>query len=252
MCRTFYKVISPVSLLLLMVIVLLPSCKMLTSSDFFKTEKDFSYAEFKPSEKEYRIQPFDKMDLKIYTNDGYKLVDVSNTPMTQNQILYNVEFDGQVKLPSLGRVALAGMTLREAESMLETKYAEFFIEPFVMLSVVNKRVIVFSGGSSSGQVLEMKNDNYTLIEALADAGGISQLSKSYKIKLLRGELTAPQIFVFNIRSIKDMQKANFVLQANDIIYVETRPAYGTRIVTEISPYLSILSSVLLVYGLFLR
>ena len=98
----------------------------------------------------------------------------------------------------------------------------------------------------------MKNDNYTLIEALADAGGVSEFGKSYKIKLLRGELTNPEIYVFNIRSVNDMKNANFILQANDIIYVEARPRYASRVVSEISPYLSLMSSILLVYALFMK
>lgn len=237
--------------LILLTVWALSSCKTLTSSDLFKTSAQYKYAEFKPSEKEYRIQPFDKIDMKIYTNDGYKLIDMT---VVQNQMApeYNVEFDGQIKLPSLGRVNLAGKTIREAEKELETLYSQIFIDPFVMISVTNKRVIVFSGGSSKGSVLEMKNDNYTLIEALADAGGISEFSKSYRIKLLRGDLNNPEIYVFNIREVADMQHANFILQANDIIYVDARPRYASRVVTEISPYLSLLSSVLLVYALFMK
>jgi polysaccharide export outer membrane protein len=245
----FRKGLNWVSILLIM--SGLPSCKSLTSSDLFKTGSQYKYADFKPSEKEYRIQPFDKIDMKIYTNDGYKLIDMAVVQHQQAPV-YGVEFDGQVKLPSLGRVNLAGKTVREAELELETLYSQIFIDPFVMVTVTNKRVIVFSGGSSNGSVLEMKNDNYTLIEALADAGGISEFSKSYRIKLLRGDLNNPEIFVFNIRNVADMQHANFILQANDIIYVDARPRYASRIVSEISPYLSLMSSVLLVYALFLK
>lgn len=236
---------------LIVVAVSLQSCRMLNSSDFFKTKSDFPYSEFKPSEKEYKIQPFDKIELKIFTNDGYKLIDLAAS-QGQSQISYNVEFDGQVKLPSVGRINIAGKTLREAESELETLYSNYFIDPFILISIINKRIIVFSGGSANGSVIEMKNDNYTLIEALADAGGISEMSKSYKIKLLRGDLQNPEIYVFNIRSIDDMKNANFILQANDIIYVEARPRYASRIVGEISPYLSLVSSVLLVYALFIK
>jgi len=237
--------------IIVLAVFALSSCRTLTSSDLFKTSPGYKYAEFKPSEKEYRIQPFDKIDMKIYTNDGYKLIDMA---VVQNQMApeYTVEFDGQIKLPSLGRVNIAGKTIREAETELEKLYSQIFIDPFVMISVTNKRVIVFSGGSSNGSVLEMKNDNYTLIEALADAGGISEFSKSYRIKLLRGDLTHPEIFVFNIRNVADMQNANFILQANDIIYVDARPRYASRVVSEISPYLSLLSSVLLVYALFMK
>ena len=229
----------------------LQSCKMLNSSDFFRTKSDFQFSEFKPSEKEYRLQPFDKIELKIYTNDGYKLIDMG-TVQLQNQIYYSVEFDGQIKLPSLGRINIAGKTIREAETELETQYSNYFVDPFVLINVINKRVIVFSGGSTNGKVIEMKNDNYTLIEALADAGGVSELGKSYKIKLLRGDLQNPEVYSFNIRNLTDMKTANFILQANDIIYVEARPRYASRIVGEISPYLSLLSSVLLVYALFMK
>lgn len=240
-----------VNVLIGLVLLSFTSCKMFNSSELFVTDPNFTYQEFKPSEKEYKIQPFDKIDVKVYSNDGYKLVDMNQINVVQQQ-LYLVEFDGQIKLPSVGRVMVSGLTIREAEKALEDKYKEYIVNPFVLMNVTNKRVIVFSSGSSKGNVLEMKNDNYTLIEAIADAGGLSDISKSHKIKLLRGDLNNPQIFVFNIRHISEMQKANFVLQANDIIYVEARPRYSSRIVAELSPYLSLISSALLVYGLFLK
>lgn len=225
----------------------------MNSNDMFRTDPAFQYSEFKPSEKEYKIQPYDKLDIKIYANDGFKLVDVSQTTMMQQtNIVYLVEYDGQVKLPTLGRVELSDKTIREAEAFLEEKYKEFFVDPFVVINVTNKRVIVFAGGSANGTVLSISNENYTLIEALAEAGGLSDFSKSHRIKLLRGDLTNPQVFMFNIRDLTDMKTANFLLQANDIIYVETRPKYASRIIGEISPYLSLLTTALFVYSLFLK
>lgn len=229
------------------------SCRTMTSNEMFRTDAEFKYSEFKPSEKEYKIQPFDKLDIRIYSNDGFKLVDVSQTTMMQQGNLnYLVEYDGKVKLPTLGRVELSGKTIREAESFLEEKYKEFFVDPFVVISVTNKRVIIFSGGASAGKVISLNNENYTLIEAIAESGGISDFSKSHQIKLLRGDLNNPEVFLFNIRDLKDMKTANFLLQANDIIYVETRPKYASRILGEITPYLSLLTTALFVYSLFLK
>ena len=225
----------------------------MNSNEMFRTDPAFQYSEFKPSEKEYKIQPFDKLEVRIYSNDGFKLVDVTQTTVIQqSNISYLVEFDGQVKLPTLGRVELSGKTIREAETFLEDKYREFFVDPFVVINVTNKRVIVFSGGASNGKVIPLNNENYTLIEAIAESGGISDFSKAHRIKLLRGDLTNPQVFLFNISELKDMKTANFLLQANDIIYVETRPKYASRIIGEISPYLSLLTSALFVYSLFLK
>lgn len=229
------------------------SCRTINSNEMFRTDPAYNYSEFKPSEKEYKIQPYDKLDIKIFANDGFKLVDVSQTTMvSQTAFSYLVEFDGKVKLPTVGRVEISGKTLREAESFLENKYKEFFVDPFVVINVINKRVIVFSGGAANGQVLPLTNENYTLIEALAEAGGISDFSKAHHIKLLRGDLNNPQVFMFNISDLNDMKTANFLLQSNDIIYVEARPKYASRVIGELSPYISLLTSALFIYGLFIK
>jgi polysaccharide export outer membrane protein len=217
----------------------------------FRVPSDYKYSDFKPNEKEYKIQPFDKLDVKVFYNNGVNLIELNQgTATSQSSIEYDVEYDGLVKLPSLGRISLTGLTVRQAEDLLETKYKEFIVDPFVKIAVINKRVIVFSNGSTSGKVLTLKNDNYSLIEALAESGGISDYTKSYRIKLLRGDINNPEVFLFNLQKVSDMKNANFILQANDIIYVESRPRYVSKVLSEITPYLSLLSSALLVYSIF--
>ncbi len=238
---------------ILIICISVVSCRTINSNEMFKTDPEFKFSEFKPSEKEYKIQPFDKLDVKILANDGFKLVDVSQSGgMTQTSLSYSVEYDGLVKLPTIGRILISGKTIREAEKMLEEKYKEFFVDPFILISVTNKRIIVFSGGSAAGSVIPLTNDNYTLIEAIAEAGGINDFSRSHKIKLLRGDLNNPEVFLFNIRDLNDMKSANFLLQANDIIYVESKPKYASKVISEIAPYIGLLTSALFIYGLFLR
>ena len=228
----------------------LTSCGIFNSNEMFKVPSEYQYAAFKPNEKEYKIQPFDKLDVKVFYNNGVNLIESQSGSMMQTPIEYNVEYDGLVKLPSLGRVALAGLTIRQAEELLENKYKELMIEPFVKINVTNKRIIVFTNGSSSGKVITLKNDNYTLIEALAESGGISDQTKSYKIKLLRGDLNNPDVFLFNLKKVSNMKDFNFILQANDIVYVEARPRYASKVLAEITPYLSLFSTALLIYSLF--
>ena len=236
--------------ILILLATFLTSCGIFNSNEMFKVPSEYQYAAFKPNEKEYKIQPFDKLDVKVFYNNGVNLIESQSGSMMQTPIEYNVEYDGLVKLPSLGRVALAGLTIRQAEELLENKYKELMIEPFVKINVTNKRIIVFTNGSSSGKVITLKNDNYTLIEALAESGGISDQTKSYKIKLLRGDLNNPDVFLFNLKKVSNMKDFNFILQANDIVYVEARPRYASKVLAEITPYLSLFSTALLIYSLF--
>lgn len=240
-------------IILVLVIASLSSCKVFIPNKMFKTNTDFSYTDFKPSEIEYKIKPFDKLSIRISTNDGFKLINIEgSSQQVQQGLEYPVEYDGKVKVPTLGRIEISNLTIREAEAKLEKLYGEFYQNPFVQITVTNRRVIIFNQGSESGSVINIEDENLTLFEAIAKVGGLSTLSKSYKIKLIRGSLNNPDIYIYNISSVKDMEKANFILQANDIIYVETRPKYVSKVLEEITPYLSLISSILLFYGLFYR
>ncbi len=245
--------IKLIHLLVICFAIVFSSCKLLNPSKMFDTPADYQYSEFKDLDKEYKIKPFDKLQVIITTNDGANLINYkggSNSQM-QGGMEYIVEYDGKVKLPSLGRIEIAGLTIREAEKKLEKEYSSLYQSPFVIIKVTNRRVFIFADGGTDGSVLNLEEENTTLIEAIAQTGGLSFDSKSYKIKLIRGDINnSPEVYIYNIYNLKDMQKANLLLKANDIIYIESKPRYATRILTEISPYLSLTTTILLVYGMF--
>lgn len=219
----------------------------------FKVDSNFEYDEFNLNKKEYLIKPFDKLDIRVYTNDGYELIDLSIQNQSRNiqrSLEYLVEHDGLVKVPTLGRIKIDGLTLREAEKYLEAKYANYYQNPFVQIKVTNRKVYVFKNSGTTATVLNIPDENMTLIEALAQSGGLSDLDQSYKIKLIRGDLTKePKVFEYNIYTLKDIENTNLILEANDIIYVDSRPKYVSRILNEINPYLGILTTILLIISL---
>lgn len=232
------------------------SCQVLNPERMLRTPPDFEYSDFSelPDNVEYRIAPDDELFFRLFTNDAERLVDPVNPTGNQmqraNQFTYVVEFDGMVKIPVLGRIKLSGLTLREAEALLENEFSEFYNRPFVQLRVTNHRVIVFPGGrGGSSQVVYLQNSNTSLFEALAQAGGIAD-GRASRIKLIRGNLNNPQVFLIDLSTIDGVQNADMILQANDIIYVEPRERIPQRIMENIGPYLSLLSSALIVYSLF--
>ena len=89
----------------------------------------------------------------------------------------------------------------------------------------------------------------TLIDAIAACGGLTEISRAYRIKLIRGNLTdKPKIYYWNVSSLETLDGTNILLEANDIIYVESRPQYVTRVLREISPYLTLVTTLMSVYG----
>jgi len=69
----------------IVIVLFLTSCKSLDPSKMFDTPNNYNYSEFKPLVKEYKIKPFDELDVKVYTNKGDKLIDFENATTQQQK-----------------------------------------------------------------------------------------------------------------------------------------------------------------------
>lgn len=241
--------------------ILSNSCKVLRPSEMFQTDENYPVSKFEPSKNEYVIQAFDRISLRVVSNEGESFFgtgnisenSTANFQRNQQGFEFPVEFDGLVKLPIVGRVKIVGMTVRQAEDFLEELYSQYFVNPFVLLKVTNRKVMVFMDSGTKASIIELPSENLTLIEAIAQSGGLTEISKAYKIKLIRGDLTKnPEIYYWNISTLSDLKDSNIILEANDIIYVDSKPRYISRIMNELSPYLTLATTLITVYGVFFK
>lgn len=245
-----------IALTIIAIALTMSSCKTLRPYEMLRTDKDYEFAQQESTHVEYVIQPNDKLNIRVLNNNGEAYFGFgggnsgSNTfNSTQNQAGFVVEYDGKVKLPILGRIDISGKTLRQAEDTLELLYAEYFPDPFVLVEANNRKVTMFMNGGSRVQAVPITNDQFTLIDAIAACGGLTEISRAYRIKLIRGNLTdKPKVYLWNVSSLETLDGTNLLLEANDIIYVESRPQHVTRVLREISPYLTLVTTLMSVYG----
>ncbi len=237
------------------------SCRTINPSVMFRTDGNYPIQiDQTIANKEYRLAPNDILGLSVYTNDGFKLVDLTAGALqggisfnqSTSGLQYTVDSEGSVKLPIIGTVKVRDYTIKEAERFLEEQYSAFYNKPFVILHVLNRRVLVFPGSGGAGKVVTMTNENTTLIEALALAGGITETGKAYRIKLIRGDTRNPQVQLIDLSTIEGMRQSNMQLQANDIIYVEPVPRISQQILAQITPIIGILTSMLLIYDIVIN
>jgi len=248
--------------LVLFCVSALCSCKTLTSTVMFKTDAGYKYSPTDPKQREIVIKPSDQLSIIMSTNNGLMLLEsttglegAGNSQLMQmqqngNQITYLVEQDSMVKIPTVGRIKLGGMTIKDAETLLEEKFALNYQKPFVKLKVTNRKVTLFFEEGTEGKIVKLPEENMTLIDAIAEAGGLSKNSKSYNIKILRGDPSNPLVINLNIRNVEDFRNSNMLLEANDIIYVESRTRYVYKVISELQPYLVLISTTVLVITYF--
>ncbi len=212
--------------------------------------------------REYRLTANDIIDFRLFANDGFKLIDIgslsSTSPAGANLVRqgfeYQLDYEGVTRLPIIGAVSLKGMTIREAEVHLEQRYSEYYVKPFAIIRVVNRRVIVFPGEPGAARVITITNNNTTLVEALAQAGGISDNGKAHKIRLIRqtADPGKPKIYKIDLSNMRNIAQANIVVQSNDIIYVEPRRQIANRALREVTPIISLASSLFTLYVIIAR
>lgn len=241
--------------LLLFSLLVFSSCKVFRSNLMLKTPKDFTYDKLVDSlaYTDYRIAPNDALQYRVFTNNGFDLINLSSTSAAgaglRTDLDVTVESDGFVKMPLIGRVSILGLTIKEAEKTFERLYSELYNEPFVTIKVTNKRVIVFPGNGGAAKVLPLANNNTSVMEAIAGAGGIMEDGKAYKVKLIRNNADPTQkayVYLMDLSHIDGLASARSKVQAGDIIYVEPRYRPVATAIREIAPVLTVLTSILLV------
>ena len=238
-------------LLILFIISAFMSACTINSHIMLKTNKDYVIDELLDVDNpEYKLSINDIINFRLFTNDGFEVIDMSAVNQSgnamflnqNNMIQYILRKDSLVELPIIGEVNLIDKTIYEAESYLEELYSKFYVDPYINLRVSSRRVIVFPGTGSSAQVVPLQFNNTTLIEALALVGGISNNSRANRIKLIRKNDGKQEVYLIDLSTIDGISDGTIILQSNDIIYVEPNPNYGREILQDINPILNIITS----------
>lgn len=246
--------------LLLFIALWFSSCKFFRSNLMLRTPKNYTYDKIVDSlsKEDYKIEANAIIVVKVFTNDGFRLVDLISTGTNNAGFRFDYEYyvdsKGYVKLPLIGNIKIAGLTIVDAQNYLEQVYADYYVKPYVNVKVTNKRVTVFPGNGGDAKVLYLNNNNTTVLETIALAGGIAVDGKAYKVKLIRndGDNKKPKVYLMDLSTIDGLAVGNSVVHANDIIYVEPRYRVARTLVGEITPIVSLITSTLLIYGLFVK
>jgi len=245
----------------ILVICLMSGCQSYKQHLMFKYDETYPFTQVEQlvqsTERNYVILPDDYIELEVYTKGGERIIDPdlelnrelrgnnANTGIGKPEPRYLILPDSTAKLPMIGNVKLGGLTVDEATRMLEEKYSEFYNDPYVLLRYTNKRVIVL--GAPGGQVISLENENMSVSEVLALAGGININSKSNNIRLIRGE----KVFLIDLSTLDGYFATNQSVEAGDILYVEPIPRVITQSASEISLIVSTITALTTLVLLFI-
>lgn len=249
-----------------------------------KSSKLLIEARIRDAEGNYLIQKGDHLEVRVYTAEGEEIINpraafvglpnnlaggmgmgmgqgmgmpAQGTPTQgaggvgggfQSQMFpldypdFTVQQNGMINIPKLGFVKVEGLTLVQTDSLLVSGYSKFYEKPFVRSRYNNKRVVVFRG--AIGTVLPLRSENMNLIEILGLTGGMPNDQRARNIRIIRGDLKDPDVYVVDLSTMKGVTAQNLLIQPNDIIYVEPVRKAIIEQIGDLSPILSLFTSII--------
>lgn len=165
----------------------------------------------------HTLQLGDRIRVAVFNED-----DLLATP--------RIDARGRVSLPLVGEVAIGGLTLTAAQTVIEDAYKDgrFLRNPQVSLTVEEyapREVSIQGAIRNAGRYVLPVESTFTVVELVTKAGGFTDIAKGTAVSITR---IAPdgskQVFTVDVQSLIRGRRGaraseDMLLQPGDIVYV---------------------------------
>lgn len=137
----------------------------------------------------------------------------------QGLIGYLVDYDGSITFPIIGKVPAAGLTKQQFSDTLAMRLEPYVKNPVMNIRFINFRVLLMGEVREAGWQT-FQNERATIVDAIGQAGGLTDLAQRENILLIR-ELPdgKREYHRLNINDARIFASPFYQLQQNDIVYV---------------------------------
>lgn len=196
----------PAFALLLAAALVLGSCSSLGSYTWYA---ELPASEWSAAPSEYVISAGDTLSIRVFDQENLS---------TRGKI----RSDGRIAMPFVGEIVAAGKTPVALSSEIEAKLKVFIVTPRVIVNVDDTVPIVIS---TMGELTTRGNltlpQPATLIQALAQSGGLSEFADKESIFVVRQKPVFRRIrFTYEALLSNKGGAATFPMRAGDIIVVQ--------------------------------
>ena len=176
---------------------------------------------FKNQQNIYKLSPGDVLSIQLwaYPEITPPIQDATNI----KAVGYPIDPNGNVYLPLVGQIKVAGKTLADINQLLRNQFAKYLKHPDVVVRVLSyegRRYFV------NGQVLRsgkftLNDQPISIYTALGQAGGVNpETGDNTNIQLIR----QGQTYNLNVLTLEKqgLSLHNLLIQPNDTIFVNTK------------------------------
>jgi polysaccharide export outer membrane protein len=138
-----------------------------------------------------------------------------------------VDANGQIDMPVIGLIPVAGLTIKEAEEKIEKTSADYLRSPSVSIRLMNFQITLIGEVLRQGTFI-LPDPRVNILEAIGQAGGLTENANRQNIRIIRSENNTAKIYALNLLEDNSLSSQNFFLTPNDIVLVNPRRALADR------------------------
>ncbi len=163
----------------------------------------------------------DDDEFRVAPRDGIVIQSLNYTELNLQQ---QIGPDGRITVPLIGSVHIAGLTSKEIEDLL-TKLLSDYMKKLDLVVLVNvkasKRIFVLT--PKTGRTVALTGDQTAF--DLIMSSTLPLFSDTSKIKVLRADPVAPEVFYYNHYAMvhRGDSSTNIQLRADDIVSIPYTP-----------------------------
>lgn len=195
--------------------------------------------------------PFNSLSGTVRLNAAGEISAAASQSSPAAEEGYRVDKEGNIIFPIFGRLHVEGLTLHALRDTIASLIVEgnYIKEPLVTAELLNFRYTVMGAVARNG-TFPVDGDRITLLEALAQAGGLSANARFNSVAVVREVDGERRMYVHDLRDHTLFSSPCYYLQQNDIVYVQPKYLkkdlgdrawqYGTGILSLITAVSSVI------------
>jgi polysaccharide export outer membrane protein len=142
----------------------------------------------------------------------------ANTPQMM-QSVYMVSPSGNITIPGIGDIKVAGLTIDEVKNTIKDAIIEYLKDAVITVTLVNFKITVM-GEVARPATYTVAGEKITVLQALGMAGDLTIYAKRGAIKVYRKAEDKVEVGTLNINNSSVMRSPFYNLRQNDVIVVE--------------------------------
>jgi polysaccharide export outer membrane protein len=213
-----------------------PSAATMNDTVFIK---DFSQYKLQPADiLKVDVLSIDKNVTEMFNKDASSTGSTGGAGGTYYLMGYSVDPEGYINLPVLGKLQVAGLTVTEARSLIQTKATEYLKDAQIEVKLLSFKIYFLGEVKSPGQQTVF-SDRANILEAVALAGDLTYNGNRKNVSILRSEQNRTRLIEVDLTQRDILTSPQYYLQPNDVVYV--KPLKSTIFRIRLSEYAGILS-----------